>query len=141
MILTDRSTHSGRAGKHLQLLRSLSSEVERAMRAIVENNLCEFEESVANQQGLSRELEELAEHLRRPSPTVRPISVGAVDPEMMRQIRASSEELNRLNLRYSILLKYSSRSVAQMAALFNSFRENLQEASGPGTHRTWSCRM
>jgi hypothetical protein len=141
MISMDRSTNSGRAGKHLQLLRSLSSEVERAMRAIVENNLCDFEESVANQQGLSRELEELAEQFRRPTPAVWPIAAGAVDSDMMRKIRTSSEELNRLNLRYSILLQYSSRSVAQMAALFNSFKENLQEASGSGTHRTWSCRM
>jgi hypothetical protein len=142
MIAADAPTRSDRAGEHLQLLRSLSIEIERAMRAIASNNLNEFEESVANQQSLSLQLGDLADDLRDSALAHRAASAEAIEPDLMLGIRAAADELNKLNLRYSILLKYSSRSVATMAALFNSFKGQFQEASGPRLkHQTWSCRM
>ncbi len=112
------------------------------MRAIASNNLNEFEESVANQQSLSLQLGDLADDLRDTALEHRAASLEAIEPDLMLGIRAAADELNRLNLRYSILLKYSSRSVAMMAALFNSFKGQFQEASGPRLkHQTWSCRM
>lgn len=112
------------------------------MRAIASNNLNELEESVANQQSLSLQLGDLADHLRDSALAQRAASAGAVEPDLVLGIRAAADELNRLNLRYSILLKYSSRSVAMMAGLFNSFKGQFQEASGPRLkHQTWSCRM
>jgi hypothetical protein len=142
MIAAETPTRIERAGEHLQLLRALACELERAMQAIAGNNLGDLEDSVANQQALSFELAEAADTIRDLALVQPSTSIDTIDAGLMRQIREASAELNRLNLRYSILLKYSSRSVAVMAALFNSFRGQIQEASGPRLkHQTWSCRM
>lgn len=112
------------------------------MSAIAGNDLPELEDSIATQQALSVELGDLADQLRDSALAARTASVDTIDAGLMRQIHSASAELQRLNLRYSILLKYSSRSVALMAALFNSFRGQIQEASGAGSsYQTWSCRM
>jgi hypothetical protein len=141
MIAAEAPTRNDRAGEHLQLLRSLSSELERAMRAIAGNNLRELEESVSNQQTLSVELGRLADELRASALAQSAVAADPVEPGLMREIRDAAGELNRLNLRYSILLKYSSRSVALMAALFSSFTGQLQEASVAGAKHAWSGRM
>jgi hypothetical protein len=141
MIAVDVGTRSERAGEHLQLLRALSGELERAMRAIASNDVGELEDCVANQRELSAQLGELADALRVSALSQQPAPVDTVEPGLMREIRSAAEELKRLNLRYSILLKYSSRSVAMMAALLGSFTGQFKEASGARVKvQTWSCR-
>ena len=136
------NSRSLKAGEHLQLLRSLAAELERAMQAISSNNLANLEESIANQQDLSARLGQLATEL---SSTPRIADVSAADslsPELMREIRAANAELQHLNLRYSCLLQHSSRSVALMASLFSSFKGQLKEASGARSKlQTWSCQV
>lgn len=112
------------------------------MQAISSNQLGELEESVANQQDVSARLSQLARELS-PSPTARPVStVDSLPPELMREIRTAAAELQHLNLRYSYLLQYSSRSVALLASLFNSFKGQLKEAPGPRSKlQTWSCQV
>jgi hypothetical protein len=142
MIAAEPHTRNDRAGEHLQLLRSLSAELERAMRAIAGNHLAELEDSVANQQALSLQLGELADEMRASALAPSVAVVDTIEPVLMREIRDAASELRKLNLRYSILLKYSSRSVALMAALFNSFKGQFQEAPGARLrHQTWSCRV
>jgi hypothetical protein len=141
MIGADAATRNGMAGEHLRLLRSLARELERAMAAIAGNNLEELENSIATQQELSLRLGELAEHLRAPQPAA-PAAADSIDEDFRNQIRAANHELQKLNLRYALLLQHSSRSVAMMASLFNSFRGQFQEASGARlNHRTWSCQV
>ena len=112
------------------------------MRAIAGNDLPELEDSVATQQSLSRQLGDLADFLRDSAMPVQAVHHDAVDPDLMRDVRSAMGELNQLNLRYSILLRHSSRSVAMMAALLNSCRGEIQEASGARLKlQTWSCRM
>jgi hypothetical protein len=132
------------AAEYLESLRSMTGEMERAMQAIAHNALPEFEESVANQQLLSARLGTLANDL------CVPLKANAVvaqpdtsfDDELMGQIRGAMATLQNLNRRYAALLQHSSRSVAVMASLFNSFQGQFQEASGPRLkHQTWSCRM
>ncbi len=141
----DRSQdRSGKAAEHLQLLRSLSDELERAMQAIARNALAEFEESITNQQILSARLSKLADELSAPlAPEPNPRhSASTVEDDLMHQIHAASNTLQKLNLRYSILLQHSSRSAALMASLFSSLQGNFQEVSGPRSkYQTWSCRM
>jgi hypothetical protein len=97
---------------------------------------------VASQQALSLRLGELADEMRFSALAQNTAVVDTIEPGLMREIGAAAGELRRLNLRYSILLKYSSRSVALMAALFNSFKGQFQEASGARfRHQTWSCRV
>jgi hypothetical protein len=137
------STRNTEAGEHLQLLRSLAGELERAMAAIAGNNLDELEDSVANQQTLSLRLSELADRLNAPPPPSRgPVAAYSIDETFRTQLRAANAELQNLNRRYASLLKHSSRSVAMMASLFRSFRGQFQEASGARLkHQTWSCQV
>jgi hypothetical protein len=132
------------AAEYLESLRSMTGEMERAMQAIADNALSEFEESVANQQLLSARLGTLANDLCVPLKSNAVVAQpGAnIDDELMGQIRGAMAALQNLNRRYAALLQHSSRSVAVMASLFNSFQGQFQEASGPRLkHQTWSCQM
>jgi len=130
------------AAEYLQSLRSMTGEMERAMQAIARNALPELEESVANQQALSARLSTLANELCVPLEAKAAISQTSVDEELMSQIRNAMGTLQNLNRRYAALLQHSSRSVAVMASLFNSFKGQFQEASGPRLkHQTWSCQV
>lgn len=142
MIAVSVRTRTVQAGEHLQLLRSLAGELEYAMQAIARNDIDALEQSVAKQQEMSSQLGSLADELSASKTAEIPFSSDSIDPAMMLEIRSAAGELQELNLRYSILLKHSSRSVALMASLFSSFRGEFQEASGTRLkHQTWSCRM
>jgi hypothetical protein len=142
MIAVDVRTRSVKSEEHLQLLRSLAFELERAMDAMSRNDLQDLEESVANQQELSQQLGQLADDLGSSAQTSDPIPSPSTDSDLMSEIRTAAVELQRLNFRYSVLLQHSSRSVALMTSLFTSFQGQLQEASGPRLkHQTWSCRV
>ena len=112
------------------------------MHAIAGNNINELEESILNQQTLSAQLSTLADGIQATADAQRPLSSDSIDSHLTDEIRAAQEQLRRLNYRYSILLKHSSRSVALMASLFRSFRGQYQEASGARLQQhTWSCQM
>jgi hypothetical protein len=142
MIAVSVKTRTIEAGEHLQLLRSLAAELELAMKAIERNDIDALEQSIANQQELSAQLCSLAEDLSASGAARLPFSSDSIDPELMTEIREANGELQMLNLRYSILLKHSSRSVALMASLFSSLRGEFQEASGTRLkQQTWSCQV
>jgi len=124
------------------VLGALGGELEKAMHAIAHNALPDLEESVTNQQVLSGRLTSLVNQICIPLETAAPISQRCLDEDMIRQIRSASYSLQQLNRRYAAMLQHSSRSVAQMAALFNSVRGQIQEASGTRLKvQTWSCQM
>lgn len=138
----DAENRNRNAAEYLQLLGSLSAELEKAMNAIAQNALAELEESIINQQVLSGRLTSLVSQICVPLRTEIPATQPGGDEEMMGQIRTASNSLQQLNRRYAALLQHSSRSVAQMVALFNSVRGQIQEASGPRLKvQTWSCQM
>jgi len=131
-----------KAGEHLRLLRSLASEVERAMRAIAANRLGEFEESIAIQQELSSRLNQVAGEFRKSAPDSALPQSDSISAELKLEIRAAAAELHNLNLRYSHLLQHASRSAAQMVSLFNSFKGQLKEVPGDRSKvQTWSCQV
>jgi hypothetical protein len=138
-VVQDRSR---KAVEYLQLLRSMSRELEIAMQAIAQNALPDLEESVANQQILSARLVELADEISVPLRTNPDVSPALIDENLMHQIRVANDGLQKLNRGYAALLQHSSRSVALMASLFSSFKGQFQEASGPRLkYQTWSCQM
>lgn len=109
------------------------------MQSISSNDLSGLEDSIASQQELSIRLGQLAKELAT-APSADIIS-HPLPADMACAIRAASAELGRLNLRYSYLLKYSSRSVALMASLFNSFKGQLKEEPDCRSKmQTWSCQ-
>lgn len=113
------------------------------MHAIAGNNLRQFEDSITAQQILAARLSDLAEELRTPAAEdARNMAPNNIDEDLRAQIGAANAELQKLNLRYSFLIQHSSRSVALMASLLNSFRLQLREASGEDRqHRTLSCQV
>jgi len=138
----DAQNRNRKAAEYLQVLGALGGELEKAMHAIAHNALPDLEESVTNQQVLSGRLTSLVNQICIPLETAAPISQRCLDEDMIRQIRSASYSLQQLNRRYAALLQHSSRSVAQMAALFNSVRGQIQEASGARLKvQTWSCQM
>jgi hypothetical protein len=138
----DAQNRNRKAAEYLQLLGALAAELEKAMHAIAHNALPDLEESVANQQALSGRLTSLVNQVCIPLEAAAPISQRCLDEDMIRQIRSASCSLQQLNRRYAALLQHSSRSVAQMAALFNSVRGQIREASGSRLKvQTWSCQM
>ena len=133
---------NGKAAEYLDLLRSLASEMEKAMQAIAHNVLPDLEESVASQQIMSARLVVLADEISPSLKSNPAVSPAGLDAEMMQQVRVAGDSLKNLNRRYAALLQHSSRSVALMASLFNSYKGQFKEASGPRLkHQTWSCQM
>src|SRR5579872_3949608 len=99
MMAPDAPIRQGRAGEHLELLRALARELERAMQAIAGNDLATLEDCIANQQDLSLQLTELAQDRREAQPP----PAASVEGDLRGEIRAAAVELQKLNLRYSIL--------------------------------------
>ena len=142
MTATRCNDRDGTVEEYLQLLRSLACELERGMRAIAENSVTEFEDSVSNQRVMSDRLVELAASLSAPGQSQSTSTILNAERDLKFQIQVASAALQVLNRRYAVLLDRSSRSVALMVSLFDSFRGNLQEAPGARpTMRTWSCQV
>jgi hypothetical protein len=142
MIAAGVQDREGVAAEYLQSLHWLTAELEKAMQAIAENALSDLEESIANQQVLSARLSKLANQMCIPLETKASIAPAGLDEKLKQQIYSANESLQKLNHRYAALLQHSSRSVALMTSLFNSFKGQFQEASGPRLkHQTWSCQM
>ncbi len=142
MIAMDVQDRKTELREHLQLLRSLACELERAMNAIAQNSLPELEDSVANQQALGARLVKLADGLSANLRETTAASPALVDEDLIQQIGAASGTLQKLNQRYSALLQHSSRSVELMVSLFSSFKGQFQEGSAPRSkHQTWSCQI
>lgn len=140
MSAADASIRESQAAEHLQLLHALAQELERAMRAIVLNDIADFEDSLAQQQALSLRLTCLsAERNDALSPV--PASAGEIDPVLRRQISSAASAVESLNRRYAALLQHASRSVDMMVSLFRSFQGELREETGARVHHaTWSCQ-
>lgn len=142
MISTGIQERNEKLEEYLQLLQSMSFELERAIAAISGNSIHGLEDSLANQEAFSTRLMELADDLSRPVQSV--VAQGQVwsNDEIQHNICAASSRLQSLNRRYSALLKFSSRSVALMVSLFSSYQGQLQEETGPRLKvETWSCQV
>lgn len=127
------------AAEYLQLIRSLTHEVESAIHAISRNALLDLEESIADQQMLSTRLRMMGGELHfSHTGSCRPCA----DEELDIQIITASRALQKQTREYATLLMHSSRSAASMVLLLRSFKNQFQEASGRGSqYQTWSCQM
>ncbi len=142
MTATAVEDRNGKAAEYLELLRSLATEMEKAIQAIAHNALADLEESVASQQIMSARLLVLADEISPSLKSSPAVSPPGVNEDMMRQVQVAGDSLQKLNRRYAALLQHSSRSVALMASLFSSYKGQFKEASGPRLkHQTWSCQM
>jgi hypothetical protein len=130
------------ATEYLELIRSLTREVETAIHAISRNVLLDLEESILDQQVLSARL-----HMMRGEQSFTHDGNAAsfrpcADRELEIQIIAATKVLQKQTREYAALLTHSSRSAALMVLLLRSFKNQFQEASGCGSqYQTWSCQM
>jgi len=129
MLVAKTRTRVIPAGEHLELLRALASEIDRAMQAIALNNLRDLEDSIAIQQTLCVRLSNSSRQIAECSQQSNG-DLEKLEPEIKRRIGDATGELKKLNQRYSILLKHSSRSAQMMALLFRSYQGQIKEASG-----------
>jgi len=130
------------AAEYLRLLVALREEMGKAMGAIANNALTQFEDSIACQQLLSARLVVLADELSIPLAADHAASPVPIDDNLMQQILIAGDSLRKLNQTYAALLHHSSRSTALMVSFFASARGQIQEASGPRLKRqTWSCQI
>ena len=142
MISTSVQDRNGRLEEYLQLLHSMAFELERAMSAISRNSITALEESLANQEAFSTRLVEIAGDLSEPALEAAHPYTAAGDEKLMREVKAARDRLEQLNRRYAALLRFSSRSVALMVSLFNSYQGKFEEGSGSRLKsHTWSCQV
>jgi hypothetical protein len=139
VVAQDRNRN---AAEYLQLLEALQDELGKAMRAIANNALAQFEDSIASQQVLSARLVVLADQLSHPPKPESLTPQTHQSDDLMRRIVIAGESLQKLNRTYAALLHHSSRSTAAMVSLFASIQGQFREASGPRLkYQTWSCQM
>jgi len=138
MTVADATIPESLAAEHLELLRALARELERAMSAIVADDIAEFEDSIAQQQALSLRLTRLVEQQNHSAG----LDPEGIDAGLKQQMRAAAVALDSLNRRYAALLQHAGRSVAMMVSLFRSFQGEFREGAGAGAHHaTWSCQV
>lgn len=142
MMVNGLQDRNGKVEEYLQLLRLLACELECAMQAISRNSISEFEDSVRRQETLSAHVADLAKELNDSARRDANPNLPYTSDALMSDVRAASSTLQMLNQRYGALLQHSSRSVALMVSLFDSFRGNLREGNGSRSKlQTWSCQI
>jgi hypothetical protein len=130
------------AMEYLQIVRSLTSELERAMLAISCNALSDLEESIAEQEVLTSQLQVLYKELWVSRDVRLAIMHPALDRGLANEALLAHRELQELSRVYEAVLRSSSHSGSLMASLLGSYKGHFQEASGPRLkYQTWSCQM
>lgn len=129
------------APEYLDHLQALGAELETAMQIIARDSLVEFQESVARQEALTARLVDISNHLELQEACDHLYALPVGSAEIATQIRVANDRLQRLNRRYSALLRHSSHSVALMLSLFKSSMGCYPETSGSTLNRqSWSCQ-
>jgi hypothetical protein len=130
------------AATYLQQMQELAHEISAAMDAIAGNAIPRFQECVARQELLCASLAAMANTVGEGFRSSKESKLSGIDTAVEFKIRAASKAISELNLRYSALLKHSSRSIALLALLCRSYSGQVQEVRGTRLkHQTWSCEM
>jgi hypothetical protein len=134
--------HDQLAAAYLLQLQTLAFEISVAMDAIAANALSSFQESVAKQEMLCGVLANMAKTISEKVRTSEQPLLVLSDNSVERRIRATSEAIRGLNMRYAALLKHSGRSIALLASLCRTHTGQFEGAHGSRLKRqTWSCEM
>jgi hypothetical protein len=129
------------AASYVHHLETLAFEIAAAMDAIAANALSKFQESVAKQEMLCFSLMQITAAVGKACPPMK-VSLRSDDSSVDQRLKAASEAIRKLNLRYAALLRHSGRSIELLAALCKNHLGQLEEIHGPGLKRqTWSCEM
>ena len=118
--------------EYLQLVRSLSTEMNAAVSALAENDLGRFESSVAEQERLCEKARCLSQSLRR-NP-----QLGA----SARELVVAGRELHQQNRVYAAVLARGAQICRALLSLYQeSPREYLPDGRMASATNTWSCEV
>jgi len=134
------SSDEGR--EYLANLRVLASELDRAMKAVVDQELPSLQDSLQRQQATCSQLSYLAQRANsRPARDPNQES-AALDPDLAIEIRTAAETLIVLNKNYSALLRHSEDTLRLFAELFRCYQGSAQSSPGnQASISTWSCEL
>jgi len=130
------------AEEYLANLRALSSELDRAMKAVVNRELSSLQDSVRLQREICARLAFFGHgsHARlngNPNP-----DASESRPDVALEIKAAVETLLKLNKTYSALLRHSGDTLRLFAALFQGHHASAPVTSVGHTNlHTWSCEL
>lgn len=142
MTNADTKRRDQQVTNYLQYMQALRVEMATAMECIADSALTPLQECISRQEALCAELVLLVKALKPGTPSTALASPANVDPTMAVRVREAGESLRQTNLEYSALLKHSSRSLALLSSLCNTYTGQQQEARGPRSkYQTWSCEM
>lgn len=136
------NTLNARTQERLDLLGSLTRELDTALLAITRNELTEFEESIARQEHLAWQLDALLCFGGTNSKVEGVVQRPVVDLRVASEIDEAHQLLRRSSQVYEAVLQHASHSGRLMISLFHSRTGNFQEASGARRgQQTWSGQM
>jgi hypothetical protein len=128
--------------EYLVNLRILASELDRAMKAVVDQELPSLQDSLQLQQATCAQLSFLAQQANdRPAQELSRQS-SALDPDLAVEIRDAAENLIVLNRNYSALLRHSEDTLRLFVELFRCYQGSAQSShSARASISTWSCEL
>ncbi len=128
--------------EYLVNLRLLASELDRAMKAVVDQELPSLQDSLQLQQATCSQLSFLAQRANNPSMQDLGRQPAALDPDLAAEIRDAAETLMVLNRNYSALLRHSEDTLRLFAELFRCYQGSAQPSPGARARiSTWSCEL
>lgn len=132
----------GEAVEYLANLRGLAGELNRAMEAIVMQQLPTLQNSLHLQKLQTARLADLRHApMGRLEHDSQPVK-ESIDSDLALEIQAATDTLLLLNGRYAALLKHSQDTLRLLAGLYSSYGGSVQPNSGvQSSLQTWSCEI
>jgi hypothetical protein len=128
--------------EYLANLQVLARELDRAMKAVVDQELPSLQDSLQLQQATCIELSFLAQRVNTRSVEEMDLQAESLDPDLASEIREAAETLIILNRNYSALLRHSEDTLRLFAELFRCYEgtahSSRRHQTGPST---WSCEI
>ncbi len=129
--------------EYLANLQVLTRELDRAMKAVVDQELPSLQDSLDLQQAACAQLSFLAHCVNaRAVQDIEDLdlTVAPLDPDLAGEIRETAETLIILNRNYSALLRHSEDTLRLFAELFRCYQGWAQSPHGnKNAPSTWSC--
>lgn len=126
--------------EYLANLQVLGRELDRAMKAVVDQELPSLQDSLYLQQAACAQLNFLAQRVHTRGAEQADLDAAPLDPGLAAEIREAAESLVLLNRNYSALLRHSEDTLRLFAELFRCYQGWSQPSHGnKNAPSTWSC--
>jgi len=128
--------------EYLANLQVLARELDRAMKAVVDQELPSLQDSLHLQQTTCAQLNYLAQRVNCRAAEDLLLQAAPLDPDLAAEIRQAAETLIVLNRNYSALLRHSEDTLRLFAELFRCYQGSAQMSRRQQAGlSTWSCDL